>query len=441
MALSLESIYKPLNDFFLNRFGTAPDSPVCFRFDKINSDLSDADCIDPQLPPPGYSPALAVERWSTFVNGIPVEDSDGISVMFTNNAIDTLYGLRLLGAALPYLAPGADEATKSAAIASFSLLKDNALKQWTQINRESLLTLGDDFKPSLAAPETWYDKSNSSIWTSQTFQISEPAAAPPTSPRPDLWRLKIDDATLKGLVSQPDPPPTAPGFAFKRALMIADVHRLEPVAATAAPPAVHTAATPVARAPMLRAAGAFGIGAAAITRLHRVDDAATLIAPAVRTFTLHDEVQQQFRTLNLPQRRVMNEYLVAQAPTKPTTTPSVSITFEFCLIRIARPWFVDAFINDRSWCVPGTTRGQLTAPDKFGATLPLLPIAAVAVRNLKISGHWTTDDVSTAAMATDFGPFKVDSGIVNNSLSHAGIQVVGWLMQRMPPLPPNDPGL
>ena len=33
----------------------------------------------------------------------------------------------------------------------------------------------------------------------------------------------------------------------------------------------------------------------------------------------------------------------------------------------------------------------------------------------------------------------VDSGIVNNSLSHAGIQVVGWLLQHMPPLPPNDP--
>jgi len=42
-------------------------------------------------------------------------------------------------------------------------------------------------------------------------------------------------------------------------------------------------------------------------------------------------------------------------------------------------------------------------------------------------------------VATDFGPFKVDSGIVNNSLSHAGIQVVGWLLQHMPPLPPNDP--
>ena len=102
---------------------------------------------------------------------------------------------------------------------------------------------------------------------------------------------------------------------------------------------------------------------------------------------------------------------------------------------------MDAFVNDRSWCVPGVAKGQFTSPDRFGATIPLLPIAALAVRNLNISGNWTTDDVSTAAMATDFGPFKVDGGIVNNSLSHAGIQVVGWLMQRMPPLPPNDPGL
>jgi hypothetical protein len=190
---------------------------------------------------------------------------------------------------------------------------------------------------------------------------------------------------------------------------------------------------------LLHAVGAVGVGAATIAKIHHDDGVATAIAPAVATFALHDEVQSQFRTMNLPQRRMLNQYIVAQAPTKPTTTPSVSIAFEFCLIRISRPWLVDAFINDRSWCLPGTTKGQLTAPDKFGATLPLLPIAAVAVRNLKISGNWTTDDVSTAAMATDFGPFKVDSGIVNNSLSHAGIQVVGWLLQRMPPLPPNDP--
>jgi hypothetical protein len=434
MALSLESIYKPLNDFFLNRFGTTPDSPVCFRFDKINSDLSDADCIDPQLPPPGYSPALAIERWSTFVNGIPVEEPDGISVMFTNNSIDALYGLRLLGAALPYLAPGTDEAARNAAIGSFSVLKENALKQWTQINRESLLTLGDDFKPSLASPENWYDKTNSTIWTSQTFQISEPTAAPPSGPRPDLWRLKIDDATLKTVAAQPDPPPTAPAFAFKRALLAADVHNV------AAASAVHAAATPMlGHKSLLHAVGAVGVGVAAISQLHHGDGVAGVIAPAVATFALHDEVQRQFQTLNLPQRRILNQYIVTEAPTKPTTTPSVSITFEFCLIRITRPWFVDAFVNDRSWCLPGTTKGQLTAPDKFGATLPLLPIAAVAVRNLKISGNWTTDDVSTAAVATDFGPFKVDSGIVNNSLSHAGIQVVGWLLQHMPPLPPNDP--
>ena len=159
------------------------------------------------------------------------------------------------------------------------------------------------------------------------------------------------------------------------------------------------------------------------------------------TFAMHDDVRKQISGLDLSQRLLIKQFLVPQAPTQPTTTPSVSITFEYCLIRITRPWLVDAFINNGLWCLPDVAKGQLTAPNKFGATLPLLPIAAVAVRNLSISGNWTTEDVGAAAISTDFGPFKVDGAIVNNSLSHAGIQIIGWLLQRMPPLPPNDPGL
>ena len=437
MSLSLESIYKPLNDFFLNRFGTAADSPVCFRFDKINSQLSDADCIDPHLPPPGYSPALAVERWSTFVNGIPVEDEDGINVVFTNNAIDSMYGLRLLGASLPYLAPGADETAKENAIAGFSLIKSEARKQWDQINSESLLTLGDDFKPSQASPQDWYVTSNAAIWTSQSFHITDPSApAPASTPQPGLWRLKIDDATLQSVAARPDPPSGAPDLAFRRAIKVAEISHAAVTGAATAAAIAQAVASPGSGHSMIRLAGGALLG------LHHGGAVAEApVAKPAMAFALHDDVWRQIRALDVPQRRMVAQYLVAQAPTKPPTTPSVSIAFEYCLIRISRPWWMDAFVNDQSWCVPGVAKGQFTSPDRFGATLPLLPIAAVAVRNLNISGNWTTDDVSTATMATDFGPFKVDGGIVNNSLSHAGIQVVGWLMQRMPPLPPNDPGL
>jgi hypothetical protein len=51
------------------------------------------------------------------------------------------------------------------------------------------------------------------------------------------------------------------------------------------------------------------------------------------------------------------------------------------------------------------------------------------------------EDVANASIATDFGPFKVTAGIVNNELklSHPGLQIIGWVLQKMPDLPPNDP--
>src|SRR5262249_25364881 len=138
-----------------------------------------------------------------------------------------------------------------------------------------------------------------------------------------------------------------------------------------------------------------GAGAALLGLHHGGGADVPALKPAIAAFALHDDVRRQLANLDVPERRLGAQYLVSQAATKPPTTPSVSITFEYCLIRITRPWWTDAFINDRSWCLPGIPKGQLTAPDKFGATLPLLPIAAVAVRNLNISGNWTTDDVST----------------------------------------------
>src|SRR6266700_5884802 len=152
MSLSLESIHKPLNDFFLTRFGTEPDSPVCFLFDKFGSELSDGDFIDHNRPAPGYSPALALERWSDLVNRIPVDDSDGMNIVFTTNAVDLAYGIRLLKPAEPFLLPSADEETKNRVIGAFSVLKDFALKRWQQLSLESSSGLMLAFSPSPPMP-------------------------------------------------------------------------------------------------------------------------------------------------------------------------------------------------------------------------------------------------------------------------------------------------
>jgi hypothetical protein len=97
---------------------------------------------------------------------------------------------------------------------------------------------------------------------------------------------------------------------------------------------------------------------------------------------------------------------------------------------------VDAFTNDKSWCIPEVAKGQVSASGPPG-NLCLLPIAFVAIRNLEIEANWSAQDVANGAAATDFGPFKVTSTIENNKLRHEGLQVLGWMLEKLPDLPPN----
>jgi hypothetical protein len=168
-------------------------------------------------------------------------------------------------------------------------------------------------------------------------------------------------------------------------------------------------------------------------------DAVTMDPARVRpAYVLHDNLRMQMATVDVSQRYQLAQVIGSSAPTQPAVTDSVSISFDYCLVKIRRPWYIDSFINDHSWFVPGATKGSITT-GASNNSFRLLPIAFVAIKNLVIEAHWAAADVATAANATDFGPFKVTPGIVQNKLSHEGIQVIGWLLQNMPDVPPNDP--
>jgi hypothetical protein len=106
MPITLDSIYKPLNDFFLSKLGTAAGSPVFFRFDKFGSVVSDEDFVDPSHPERGYVPAIANEKFSELVDCMPVDQNDGMNIIISTNAISDTYYLRLLNPAQPYLPAG-----------------------------------------------------------------------------------------------------------------------------------------------------------------------------------------------------------------------------------------------------------------------------------------------------------------------------------------------
>jgi hypothetical protein len=432
MALSLDSIHQPLNDFFLNHFQTAAGSRVLFRFDALGSVISEQDFIDPNHPDAGYSANLAAERFSDLVNRVPIEDSDGLSIDISQAEIDQTYFFELLNPSLPFVPDGADDQTRNSIVASFSQISADAKKLWDTIKQESSTGLMLEFRPSLASPKDWYDKTNKGNWTTESFKVTEPATPTPVdnTPRFQLWRMKIDDATMAQIVPLTvDARPVEPAHLATTLLM---AHPVRPAMTT--PSMVKESFAPAS--PMMTASVKPMMKGQAAPMNMNVEGNAP--ATAGVSFDLQNTYLRQASQMPLNQRLALLQYINNNAPTQPATTNSISISFDYCVVTISRPWYREGFIDDTSWYIPSKTKGQLTAHDS-GANLILLPVGFVAIRRLNIQAQWPAEDKACSQHATDFGPFKVDSGMVNDTVSHEGIQIIGWLLERMPDLPPNDP--
>jgi hypothetical protein len=427
MALSLDSIYKPLSDFFITHFKTSENNPVFFRFAKSGRVMSDGDFVDPNFPGQ-YSPAKAREYFSDLVNSIPIDDPEGQNIFFTQNNVDEMYHDRLLGPALPLVPPTADDETKQNIADAFNQIKAEALKTWENIKAESSTGLMMTYKPSLAAPENWYDSSKSELWTPYSFHMEESVGpAAPQTPKFQLWKLRLnDDQLLHALPVLNTPEPVKP------TTLVSHAHIFNPaLLKNLSIPAVKPAS------PMFRPAGRLLATRAAVVQPFSAAVADIKDQPAA-TLPVRKNFHDAFWGLNVKNRLLVSQYIKTQAPTEPVTASSFSISFKYCVIDVDRPWLKTSFINDKSWFIPTAKKGELSGEDPNGGTLTLLPIAFIAIKELSIEANWSNTDIEISKFATDFGPFQVDTEILNNKLSHQGIQIVGWMVQKMPDLPPND---
>lgn len=401
MAIDLQDLYHPISDFFLTTFGTGIDD-VVFRFDQLGSVISEQDFVDDRHPDAGPSAALAQERFSDLVNRVPLDGGDGLHVILGQASIDELYNYRLLLPAVPQVPSRAD---------TFNAIKAEAAKLWSKLTLQSLSGLMLDYKPSLAQPEDWY-VAGSTGWTSHRLQItssSTPAASPPVP----VWRLRPSDLQVAEKLELP-PDARVPGVALRERMLRLDA--------------------PVGRVqPLLRADRLAVLTPVAATVSDTVSDTVTAAPPA--DGGLHAAVLSDLAELDIRRRLVVDQALAEITPTAPASTSSVTIGFDYCLVRIERPWWFDPFVTDPSWSLPGVTPGSLSAPGTPGG-LPWLPIAVAVVRNLVVEAAWSGDDAANLAQATGFGPFRAELDSATGRLEHPGIQVAGWLLQRLPSLPP-----
>jgi len=425
MTLSLEAIHQTLTDFFLNKFRTDAGSQIQFRFDKYGSAVSDSAFIDLDHPEWGYIAGKAQWTFSYLVNRIPVDD-DGVNILLSQGDIDDTYYTRLLSPSIPYLPNGLDDATKQAIIQAFGNIKADALKVWNDV----VAAWQINYKPSSATPENWYDTSKNEVWTSHSFQVTDTTPGPSTQ----LWKLKLSDVSMQQVLQLPEAVNNSSLNIPARILELQPNSRemlTQNVTARAAEPFHILAAEAQSDRLVVSPLVEHNIGIAA-------ESVAKVGATPTESVALYDTYLQQHNTLDISKKLLVNQYLGNYAPTQPVQTSSISVSFDYCLINALRLWYKDVFINDTSWCIPTVLKGQLTTSGPAG-NLPLIPIGFVAIRNLNIEGNWTAADEANASLATGFGPFQVTWDSVNKKLSYPGLQIIGWVLQKMPDLPPNNP--
>ena len=75
--------------------------------------------------------------------------------------------------------------------------------------------------------------------------------------------------------------------------------------------------------------------------------------------------------------------------------------------------------------------------DNNPGAFPLLPIAFVAIRDLRISANWSNEDRAGMGNAASFGFFDLKGGaFTQDTYEVKGLQIVAWLSRATPPLPP-----
>src|SRR6266849_9160709 len=103
MTLSLDSIYRPFNEFFSHKFAADDGAPVTFRFARLPWPFADSNFLIPLSPDSGPSPAIAQELLSTVVDGVTRLDADGRTVGLGPSRLSELYNDEILGPAIPFV--------------------------------------------------------------------------------------------------------------------------------------------------------------------------------------------------------------------------------------------------------------------------------------------------------------------------------------------------
>jgi hypothetical protein len=134
--------------------------------------------------------------------------------------------------------------------------------------------------------------------------------------------------------------------------------------------------------------------------------------------------------------------VVQNATPQPTQSDGLSMSFDYCIVRLDRPWLSMDFLGSPGWYVTGVPAAGLSNGSDLSGTYPFcaIPTALVAIKSLTVSANWSGGDKTAAQSAVAVGVFSLaGSQFDGQTLSCPGIQIVAWVCTPTPLLPPNSP--
>lgn len=122
----------------------------------------------------------------------------------------------------------------------------------------------------------------------------------------------------------------------------------------------------------------------------------------------------------------------------------VTVSFDYLIIQINRPWLYRPLLENTNWYIPGARRGELNSGkegEKFGV-LSVVPDRVIIIRNLKIRGKFTAADRVAMGQSFAIGPFTLDRNvdIQEEMISQNGMHLLAYVDSTLPMTPPrSDP--
>ena len=313
----------------------------------------------------------------------------------------------------------------------------------------------DTFYATSMAPLGWYDEDSPDWNTYQVGAADQPAARPPAPvATPSFSLLVAEDPTVPELVTyvryateteptQPDPPinasiplwrlnatetePTRPDLAINTGVARSRVELDD----TVSPTAVNLSELTEINLPTPEVS----------TRLRRA-------MPLTKEITLAHEsavaVENAAHPFTAGQMAAATASAVVDATAPVTVTSSgFAVHFDYCLVRLDRPWWDDVFLHRPDWRLSGYPAGAISSgsaksPD---GEITLVTIGMLAIRNLTVTARWTPADLAALPRSTSLGPFCIAAGDFDQAtgtLSRKGMQAIAWLCVVPPRMPPQS---